>query len=253
MRQPMMSTAITKTNSTATTAPTITSPMSLSFLEFASWWTGVATLVFTGAAALAGVFAWFFSTKLSEIKEAEATRFQSEARVSIAKAEENAAELRVRAASAEARLLELRKRVSWRQLPDSFVAALKTRPKGAAEIICQPDDDEAYAFSMNIWHALLAAGWSIPSQPTQSASPEPADSHNRPFMLREAGISISDWSTVVVLSGSSLAEKPYNRNTPLDALMFAFEAAGLPALQTVPHETLRPNGDVLRIVVGSRL
>ena len=74
-----------------------------------------------------------------------------------------------------------------------------------------------------------------------------------PFLLREAGLVVSDSSSVVVLTQGPLAPKPFEANTSLDAIMAAFQAAQLPALQTVPHEALRPQDGTIRIVIGSRL
>ncbi len=169
--------------------------------------------------------------------------------------EANVSEQQIRAAHAETRLLELRNRVSWRILPDTFVETLKNCPKGkgTAEIVFQLDDDEAYAFASSIWHALLSSGWTVSEQPKPSLTTDPISKDTIPFMMRESGITISNWSSVIVLTSGALVSKPYHGDTPLDALMFAFEKARFPALLTQPHEALRPPEDTIRIIVGSRL
>jgi hypothetical protein len=111
-----------------------------------------------------------------------------------------------------------------------------TRSKGTAEIVYQADDDEAYAFACGIEQALLSAGWTVSRLVKQSASAEP-NGLNRPFLLREGGLVVRDWSSVIVLTQGPLAEKPFEADTPLDAIMGAFEAAQIPGVQTIPHES----------------
>jgi hypothetical protein len=54
--------------------------MSLRFLESASYWTGVFAVGLTAAAAVAGVLTWYFSSKLSNAKDAAFDRFKEESK-----------------------------------------------------------------------------------------------------------------------------------------------------------------------------
>ena len=158
-----------------------------------------------------------------------------------------------RSQASEAELQAIKNRVSWRQLPNSFGEALAGRATGSAEIVYRGGDDEAYSFATSIWEALQSAGWTVPTPVTQKDGVGSSDSSGLPFMMREAGMSVSNWSTVAVLTRGPLAAKPYDGTTPLDVLMHAFDAAGLSVLHLIPRESIRPQPGVLRIVIGSRL
>jgi hypothetical protein len=160
------------------------------------------------------------------------------------------AKAQARSQASEAELHALKQRIGWRQLSNRFVEALAGRPSGIADIVYREGDDEAYAFAHGVWHALKAAGWQVSSPVTRKSESE---NESLPFMIREAGMSVSDWSTVAVLTAGPLAAKPYQGATPVDALMHAFDAAGQSVLHSVPHESLRPPPGSVRIVVGSRL
>lgn len=155
-----------------------------------------------------------------------------------------------RAQASEAELRAVKQRVAWRHLSNQFAEALVGRPVGNAEIVYREGDDEAFAFAHHVEHALRSAGWKV-SPPVTSV----AKSKNAalPFMIREAGVSVSNWSTPIVLTAEPLVDEPYNGTTPLDALMHAFDVAGQPAFQVTPHEALRPTSGIVRIVIGSRL
>lgn len=183
------------------------------------WWLGIAALV---SLALFEVLDHIYSSRKEEL---------------IAKASET--ELRV-----------VKQRVGWRQLSNRFAEDLKGRPSGVAEIVYREGDDEAYGFADGIRSALSSAGWKVTSPITNASKIESA---SRPFMLREAGMSVSDYSTVAVLSWGPMPAKPYDGGTPLDSVMHAFGAADLPVFQVVPYESLRPPEGTVRIVVGPRI
>ena len=75
-------------------APTQTNDigMSLRFLEWASYLTGVFAVGLTAAAAVAGVLTWYFSSKLANMKDAAFDRFKEESKVAVAEATARAAE-----------------------------------------------------------------------------------------------------------------------------------------------------------------
>lgn len=152
--------------------------------------------------------------------------------------------------ASEAELHAIKSRVGWRRLPASFAEVLVGRTAGRAEIVFRDGDDEAYAFATSISDALSYAGWTVASPVSQISKPE---NTGLPFMLREAGMSVGDWSKVAVLTREPLVAKPYDGLTPLDALMNAFTKAGVPVLHLIPAESLRPMPGVVRIVVGARL
>jgi len=106
-----------------------------------------------------GIFV--FSERLQAISEAEVARLNVEAGA-----------LRQRAAEAELKLAELNAARLPRNLPvDCFLSALKDKPAGTVTVLYQPEDPEAYSFSLEIRANLIKAGWSVPDAP----SPIPAD------------------------------------------------------------------------------
>ena len=129
---------------------------------------------------------------------------------------------------------------------------VKTRSKGITDIVYQADDDEAYAFAIAIEQALLSAVWTVSGLLKRSASAEPSNGSNRPlsrngpnfpgcarfrigplpcFLLREAGLVAS---SVIVLTQGRLAGKPFEADSPLDAIMAAFEAAQITCVTNSP-------------------
>ena len=93
-----------------------TKRMLSSFLEHAAYWTGVAAVAFTAAAAVAGSLAWYFSTKLSDIKKAEFDTFRESSRKSISEAQARSAEANKTAAEANERAAVLEKQAAEARL-----------------------------------------------------------------------------------------------------------------------------------------
>jgi hypothetical protein len=219
------------------------------FCEIASILAGILA-VFAGVVTVVALVGQVLSGRIiGERKNNEMLRLQAD----VAKQQARAADAETRLADAEIRLLELKSRISWRKLRSIFAETLKARSNATAvaEIVYQPDDGEAYAFASEIEEALSSAGWKVSVK--QGAAAEPSKHSQQPFLLREGGLLVSDWSTVLVLTQGPLADKPFKADTPLDAIMAAFKAAQIPALQTIPHEGLRPQDGTIRLVIGSRL
>jgi hypothetical protein len=152
---------------------------------------------------------------------------------------------------AETRLLELQKRISWRYFDhDKFVNILKLKDKGKAEIVYFKDDNESYMLAQAIWMALEACEWNAES-PVTGKNNDP-NGHLIPFDLREGGMIMSDEARIIVTVHDATEAKPYNKNTPLSALLLAFETCNIKFIQTTPHERIRPPIGTIRIVVGSR-
>jgi hypothetical protein len=153
---------------------------------------------------------------------------------------------------AETKLLELQKRVYWRYFDhDKFVELLKQRHKGKAEIVYFNDDNESYMLAHSIWMALDAGEWNAES-PVTGKNNDP-NGHSIPFDLREGGMIMSGDAQIIISVSDETEPKPYNRNTPLSALLLAFQTCNLKFIQTIPHERIRPAKGTIRIIVGSRL
>ncbi len=176
------------------------SGMTLQFLESASFWANVAVVVFTVLAAIAGVFALYFASRLSVAKDADLDRFKTESAKVIASADARAAEAnkkaaeagegtakalsgaaeanerasrleleslhqRERAAKAEKELLELQERIRHRSITAEqrgrLIAVLRDLPKGQVSVTCVLGDGEGLAFANQVVDVLKSAGWPV--------------------------------------------------------------------------------------------
>jgi hypothetical protein len=149
----------------------ITTPSRMaSFLESASYWTGIAAVAFTAAAAVAGSLSWYFSYKLSDKKDAEFREFQESSKIAVASANEKAAEANARAADAnriaeEERLarVKLETRLAPRILKGASQTTVAKAIVGFApqkyDILWYPDDPESLNLANDIYGALQMARW----------------------------------------------------------------------------------------------
>lgn len=174
---------------TVTAPPTITeiagnptNQSRMSYLESASYWAGNFAVGLTAAAALAGILAWIFSSRLATEKDAALKRFQEESKIAIASADARSAEANERAAEANkiaegerlARVkLEatLAKRSSLMSQPkQNELAARLAKFKGQrGTIIASPSTQESEWFVRVLAAPLRQAGWDItplPGTPT---------------------------------------------------------------------------------------
>jgi hypothetical protein len=147
-----------------------TKPMSTSFLESISYWTGIAAVTFTAAAAVAGSFSWYFSHKLSDKKDSEFNSFRESSNTAISEAQARSAEANARAAEAnkiaeEERLarVKIETRLAPRSLSqesrNSISQAVKQFAPQTFDILWYPDDQESLNFANQIFAALKDAGW----------------------------------------------------------------------------------------------
>lgn len=149
-----------------------------------AWWannTGFVAAALTACAALLGIASWVLSGWLSEAKDAEIARFQSESKTATSVADARAAEANARASEAAERVsslelqvaaqqeraaraeAELLERIRPRHLTvdqrDQLIARLSTKPKGFAHVQCPSNDGEACVFAEELQGVLNDAGW----------------------------------------------------------------------------------------------
>lgn len=147
-------------------------PRMTSFLEFASYWTGVLAVLFTALAAVAGLFSWYFSTKFADQKDTEFRAFQESSKRDIATANARSAEANARAAEANRRAEEerlervkLETRLAPRRLRDASCAAVADSIKEFApqsvDIFWNTADPEATDLADDIFTAFQLAGWTL--------------------------------------------------------------------------------------------
>ena len=171
-----------------------------SFLEAVSLWANVSVVALTVLAAIAGVFALYFSSELAARKDTELTRFQAESKAAIAASDARAAEAnekaagaaagtaralgeaaaaseragkveleaerqRERAANAEQELGALKARIADRHLTSDqrrkLITVLSGEPKGEIEVNCVGPQPEPCAFASEIVDVLKAVGWNV--------------------------------------------------------------------------------------------
>lgn len=143
-----------------------------SLLESAAYWTGIAAVAFTAAAAVAGSLSWYFSYKLSDRKDAEFRAFRESSKVAVASANEKAAQANERAAEAnriaeEEKLarVKLETRLAPRSLKglsqDAVVNAIKEFAPQTFDILWYPDDPESENLANDIYAAFQRSGWVI--------------------------------------------------------------------------------------------
>lgn len=252
------------------------SGMALPELESASFWANVAVVIFTLAAASAGGFALYFSSKASAVRDAELVRFQEESRVSIANADARSAEAnekaaganertgkleveagqqRERAAKAEASLLELRQRLAPRQIKGKdFLKLLEGKPKMPVEIMFLRDDPEAWGLAMQLRDFLRQATWNppepVPIPPTDV--PRLAD---QPSTMGAGG---QPTGVAVVIRATTQEEFRLFGDREAPTAFNALQQALLHSLGSISstindgHLNPSPTPGILRIVVGPK-
>jgi hypothetical protein len=156
--------------------PTIAQPASIttsrpmSFLETASYWTGVLAVAATAVAAVSGSFAWYFSQKLSNRKDSDFKTFRESSQRAISEAQARSAEANARAAEAnkiaeEERLarVKLEARLAPRSLGEESRNAITTAVKQFApqqfDVLWYPDDQETGNLANEVFLSLRDAGW----------------------------------------------------------------------------------------------
>lgn len=165
-----------------------------------------------------------------------------------------------RAANAEKDLLELKQRVIRQNLPrwvilgvGSLEKVLKDKPKGSAEIVFQPEDDEAFRLTMGLEGELSIGGWKI-----VRTVPISADDPTQvlPMYAKEKLLNFPAFAKVGGLSDVTVLASPadMDRGFPKDdtaahALLRGLHACGFQSL--VAYDERLPSGTV-RIIVGTK-
>jgi hypothetical protein len=134
--------------------------MTVETLESLSRISNIAVVVLTALLAVAGYFAWLYSTDLAALKEDELSRFKLESTKEIAKANEQAAIAEALAAESQ---LELAKFKAPRTLTDEQRKRIAEKVNAFSgttfEVITYPGEPEPANFSNLIAEMLVQAGW----------------------------------------------------------------------------------------------
>ncbi|MCA1565376.1 MAG: hypothetical protein LC803_07030 [Acidobacteria bacterium] len=176
--------------------------------------------------------------------------------------EKEIAEARTKQAEAESRLEEFRKvqirnKVGRWGYTSPLGEFLKGKPKGSAEVIFIPEDDEAFKTAMAIEGELSAGGgWRIVRNarpysesdiiPKFSTPEMKKNVFNLPLLSRVGGLS----DITVVMSPEDLQESAFPREgTAAHALYFGLISCGFEPLNNIDNRL--PSG-TMRVVVGAK-
>src|SRR5438067_2091677 len=137
----------------------------LHFFEWLSIGAGVLTVAaLIGIALTSRTVSRQNKTAFEELKGSVAKQEEEafNAKAAQQRVETELAEARTRQAEAETKLEEVRKRQD-RRIADwsKFTEALKGKPTCDIEILCQPNDDEAYSLASVISVMLGSSGWPV--------------------------------------------------------------------------------------------
>ena len=135
------------------------------------WWSGWADILGVIAVILGGIWAlvtlagWAFSWKAGKLKDAALTRYQVEAKQSIAEANKAASIANQQAAAANIELALLQSKMAPRRLTkeqqERVASGVKPLAPQLASVWYGAGDKESENFSWDIASALNAAGWRV--------------------------------------------------------------------------------------------
>ncbi|PYJ78585.1 MAG: hypothetical protein DME69_07990 [Verrucomicrobia bacterium] len=135
------------------------------------WWSGWADILGVIAVILGGIWAlvtlvgWAFSWKAGKLKDAALTRYQVEARQSIAEANKAASIANQQAAAANLELALLQSKMAPRRLTkeqqESLASGVTPLAPQLVSVWYGAGDKESENFSWDIASALNAAGWRV--------------------------------------------------------------------------------------------
>ena len=135
------------------------------------WWSGWADILGVIAVILGGIWAlvalvgWAFSWKAGKLKDTALTRYQVEARQSIAEANKAASIANQQAAAANLELALLQAKMAPRRLTkeqqERLASGVKPLAPQLASVWYGAGDKESENFSWDIASALNAAGWRV--------------------------------------------------------------------------------------------
>jgi len=151
------------------------------------WWSGWADILGVIAVVLGGIWAlvtlvgWAFSWKAGKLKDTALTRYQVEARQSIAEANKAASIANQQAAAANLELALLQAKMAPRRLTkeqqERLASGVSSLAPQSASVWYGAGDKESENFSWDIASALNAAGWKVFS----SASTATLAQSGKPF------------------------------------------------------------------------
>ena len=135
------------------------------------WWSGWADILGVIAVILGGIWAlvtlvgWAFSWKAGKLKDTALTRYQVEAKQSIAEANKAASSANQQAAAANLELALLQSKMAPRRLTkeqqESLASGVKPLAPQLASVWYGAGDKESENFSWDIASALNAGGWRV--------------------------------------------------------------------------------------------
>ena len=135
------------------------------------WWSGWADILGVIAVILGGIWAlvtlagWAFSWKAGKLKDAALTRYQVEAKQSIAEANKAASIANQQAAAANLELALLQSKMAPRRLTqeqqERLASGVKPLAPQLASVWYGAGDKESENFSWDIASALNAGGWRV--------------------------------------------------------------------------------------------
>jgi hypothetical protein len=129
--------------------------MSVPTLESASAWAGGIALWLTVAAAAAGIFAWYFSSRLAEAKEAAAKAAQMDAEKSLLTLQN---------------LIQVRRRLDR----DETQKVLRSgTTKGSVAILYADGNEEAYSLALDLGVLFRGEGWTVDLPPKPGSGTRP--------------------------------------------------------------------------------
>ncbi len=143
----------------------------MALLKPVEWWSGWADILGVIALILGGIWAvvtlvgWAFSWKAGKLKDIALTRYQVEARQSIAEANKAASIANQQAAAANLELASLQAKMTPRRLTqeqqERLASGVKPLAPQLVSIWYGAGDKESENFSWDIASALNAAGWRV--------------------------------------------------------------------------------------------
>jgi hypothetical protein len=135
----------------------------LESLETWSAFFNVSVVVLTALLAVAGFFAWKYTSELGAFKDEALNRFKTESAKELAILQTEAADAKRRQAEAETELVKLRKRQEDpRGVPDRLIAdILLTASPAEVILLYHQGSPESRLFASGVHRALSMGGWKV--------------------------------------------------------------------------------------------
>jgi hypothetical protein len=143
----------------------------MAFVKPLEWWSGwadffgVIAIILAGILVLVTLLGWTFSWKAGRLKDEALRRYQSEAKQSIAEADEATSIANQRAAAANLELARVQSKMAPRRLTqaqqEKLASGVSSLAPQLASVWYGAGDKESENFSWDIASALNAAGWKM--------------------------------------------------------------------------------------------